>query len=155
DLNILSLERIERIEIVRGSATVAQAEAIAGLIHLHTLRAAEGPSVGAGAGATIGGDGLRAVHAGLSGTDWSLAASDREDGDGRRGFQGVRAFDAAWERELQPALSLRAAFGYSDSEGRGFPDDSGGPRYAVVRELDEREARARQFSLQARYRPTV
>lgn len=151
DLNTLSLERIERIEIVRGSASVAHAEAIAGLIHLHTRRAATGATVGV----AIGGDGLRAVQAGLSGTDWSLSASDREDGDGRRGFQGVRAFDAAWERELAAALSLRAAFGYSDSEGRGFPDDSGGPRYAVLRDLDERHATVRQFSLQARYRPAV
>ncbi len=151
DLNTLSLERIERIEIVRGSASVAHAEAIAGLVHLHTRRAATGAS----AGVAIGGDGLRAMHAGLSGQDWSLAASDREDGDGRRGFQGVHAFDAAWERDLLPALTLRAAFGYSGSEGRGFPDDSGGPRHAVLRTLDERQARARQFSLQARYRPEV
>ncbi|WP_202842349.1 TonB-dependent receptor plug domain-containing protein [Luteimonas saliphila] len=151
DLNTLSLERIERIEIVRGSASVAHAEAIAGLVHLHTRRAAEGAS----ASVAIGGDGLRSRHAGLSGGGWSLAASDREDGDGRHGFQGVRAFDAAGEREVLPALSLRAAFGYSDSEGRGFPDDSGGPRYAVLRELDDRHARARQVSLQARYRPAV
>src|SRR5690606_29423380 len=151
DLNSLSLERIERIEIVRGSASVAHAEAIAGLVHLHTRREAQGAS----AGVAIGGDGLRAIDAGLSGEGWTLAASDREDGDGRDGFQAVRAFDAAWDRELTPALSLRAAFGYSDSEARGFPDDSGGPHYAVIRTLDERDARARQFSLQARYRPTV
>src|SRR5690606_29168002 len=82
-------------------------------------------------------------------------ASDREDGDGRRGFQGLRAFDASWAHELAPVLSLRAAFGYSDSEGRGFPDDSGGPQHALIRELDERQSRTRQFSLQARYRPGV
>ena len=67
----------------------------------------------------------------------------------------MRTFDAAWEGGLTSALSLRAALGYSDSEGRGFPDDSGGPHYAVLRELDEREARARQFSLQARYWPAT
>ncbi len=150
DLNTLSLERIERIEIVRGSASVAHAEAIAGLIHLHTREAP-----GASAGVAIGGDGLRAIDAHLSASGWTLAASDRAGGDGRRGFQDVRAFDAAWQRELAPALSLRAAFGYSDSEARGFPDDSGGPRYAVIRELDERDARARQFSLQAHHRPGV
>ncbi len=151
DLNSLSLERIERIEIVRGSASVAHAEAIAGLIHLHTRRTAPGAS----AGVAIGGDGLRAFNASVSGEGWTLTASDREDGDGRNGFQAVRAFDAAWDRELTPALSLRAAFGYSDSEARGFPDDSGGPHHALIRELDERDARVRQLSLQARYRPTV
>src|SRR5690606_41621193 len=67
----------------------------------------------------------------------------------------VRAFDGAWQRELTPACALRAACGSSDSEAGGFPDDSGGPRYAVIRELDERDARASQFSLQARYRPSV
>lgn len=151
DLNTLSLERIERIEIVRGSASVAQAEAIAGVIHLHTRSAGSDGS----AGVAVGGDGLRTLHAGLSGNGWSLAASDREDGDGSRGFQAVRGFDAAWEGELRPPLSLRAAFGYSDSEARGFPDDSGGPRHAVLRELDDRQSIARQFSLQARYRPAL
>src|SRR5690606_29862300 len=151
DLNALSLERIERIEIVRGSASVAHGEAIAGVVHLHTRRGGQGAS----AGLAIGGDGLRAVHAGLSGEGWSLAASDREDGEGHRGVQGVRAFDAAWQRELVPALSLRAAVGYTDSDARGFPDDSGGSRYAVLRDLDQRRARARQFSLQARYRTAV
>lgn len=151
DLNTLSLERIERIEIVRGSASVAHGEAIAGLVHLHTRRGGQGAS----AGVAVGGDGLRAVDAGLSGGGWSLAASDREEGDGRRGHQAVRAFDAAWERALVPALSLRAAVGYTDSVGRGFPDDSGGPRFAVRRELDERQARARQWSLRAQYRPAV
>src|SRR5690606_2559355 len=113
DLNTLSLERIERIEIVRGSASVAHAEAIAGVVHLHTGRGANG----ARAGVTAGGDGLRAIHAGLSGAGWNLAASDREDGDGRVGVQGVRTFDAAWEGGLTSALSLRAGLGYSDSEG--------------------------------------
>src|SRR5690606_5369945 len=65
DLNALSLERIERIEIVRGSASVAHGEAIAGLVHLRTGRAATGAS----AGVAIGGDGLRAMHAGLSSQD--------------------------------------------------------------------------------------
>ena len=151
DLNSLALERVERIEIVRGSASVAQAEAMAGVIHIHTRPAADGAS----AGVAVGGDDLRAVRAGLSGRDWSLAASDREEGDGHGGFQGVRAFDAAWERQLQPALWLRAAFGYGDSEGRGFPDESGGPRHAVLRALEERAAATRQFSLQGRYRPAV
>jgi len=149
DLNALSLERVERIEIVRGSASVAQAEVMAGLIHIHTRRA----SPGASAGVAVGGDGLRAVHAGLSGHGWSVSASDRSDGDGRRGAQDVRAFDAAWERHLHPSLSVRAGFGYTQGQSRGFPDDSGGPRHAVLRELDQREASSRQFSLQGTYRP--
>ncbi|MBB6066203.1 outer membrane cobalamin receptor [Pseudoxanthomonas broegbernensis] len=151
DLNTLALEEIERIEIVRGNASVAHAEAVAGLVHVFTRRPAEGAS----AGIAAGGDGLRAVRAGLSGQGWRIAASDREDGDGRRGFQGVRAFDAGWARELGQALSLRAAFRYGDSRGRGFPDDSGGPRHAVLRELDARSATTRQFSLMGEFRPAA
>src|SRR5690606_20411926 len=57
--------------------------------------------------------------------------------------------------ELRPALSIRAAAGYGDSVARGFPDDSGGPRHAVLRELEEREARTRHVSLQAEWRPAL
>ncbi|WP_027073046.1 TonB-dependent receptor [Luteimonas sp. J29] len=151
DLNTLSLEQVERIEIVRGAASVAHAEAIAGVVHVHTRR----PASGASAGAAVGGDGLRAVHAVLSGDGWRLAASDRSDGDGDIGSHDLRALDASWAGELRPALSIRAAAGYGDSVARGFPDDSGGPRHAVLRELEEREARTRHVSLQAEWRPAL
>lgn len=79
----------------------------------------------------------------------------REEGDSQRGSHQAHTFDAAWERQLHPSLGLRVAFGYGDSEGRGFPDDSGGPRYAVLRTLDRREATTRQFSLQGTHRPGI
>jgi outer membrane cobalamin receptor len=151
DLNTLPLERIERIEIVRGNASVANPDAMAGLVHIFTRRQGEGAS----AAVAAGGDGLRSLQAGLSGEGWRLAASDHEDGDGERGFQSVRAFDAGWDRELGAAVSLGAAFAWSDSEGRGFPDDSGGPRYAVLRDLDQRNGTSRQFSVTGQFRPVL
>jgi outer membrane cobalamin receptor len=149
DLNTLALERIERIEIVRGNASIANPDAMAGLVHIFTRR----PRGGASAAVAAGGDGLRSLHAGLSGDSWRLSASDHEDGDGEQGFQAVRAFDAGWERELGTVVSVGAAFAWSDNRGRGFPDDSGGPRHAVLRDLDQRNGTSRQFSLTGQLRP--
>src|SRR5690606_20070864 len=129
--------------------SVAHAEAIAGVVHVHTRR----PASGASADAAVGADGLRAVHAALSGDGWRLAASDRSDGAGDIDSHDLRALDASWAGELRPALSIRAAAGYGDSVARGFPDDSGGPRPAVLRGLEERAARTRHVPPRAARRP--
>lgn len=151
DLNTLSTDDIERIEIVRGNASVANVEAMAGLIHIFTRRAA----AGAGAGASIGGDGLRGGQAAWSGDGWRIGATQREDGDGSDGFHRSRAANAGWEHDFGEATSLRAALRASDSENRGFADDSGGARYAVLRALDVRRSETRQLSLRGEFRPAA
>lgn len=147
DLNTLSVDDVERIEIVRGSASVANAEAIAGLIHVFTRRA----TTGGAAGAALGGDGLRSAHASWAADGPRLGASWREDGDRAEGYARVRAVSASWDADFDAPLSLRAAARVADSAQRGFPDDSGGLRYAVQRALDARDGKTRQLSLRGEY----
>lgn len=146
DLNTLSVDDIERIEIVRGSASVANAEAIAGLIHVFTRRA----TAGAAAGAALGGGGLRGAHASWVAEGLRLGASTREDGERAEGYARTRAANASWDGVFD-TLSLRAAARVADSAQRGFPDDSGGLRYAVQRALDTRDGKTRQLSLRGEY----
>jgi len=147
DLNTLSVDDVERIEIVRGNASVANAEAIAGLIHVFTRRA----TAGAAAGAAFGGDGLRSAHASWAGDGPRVGASWREEGDRAQGHARSRAANASWDFGNDGPLSLRAAARVAASALRGFPDDSGGSRYAVLRMLDAREGKSRQVSLRGEY----
>jgi outer membrane cobalamin receptor len=151
DLNTLSTDDIERIEIVRGNASVANVEAMAGLIHIFTRRT----TAGTGAGISAGGDGLRGGQAAWSGDGWRIGATQREDGDGSEGSHRSRAVNAGWEHDVGQATSLRAAIRVSDSDNRGFADDSGGARYAVLRTLDLRRSETRQLSLRGEFRPTA
>ncbi|MFZ5635038.1 MAG: TonB-dependent receptor plug domain-containing protein [Pseudomonadota bacterium] len=143
DLNTLSADDIERIEIVRGNASVANAEAMAGLIHIFTRRGASG------AGAFYGGDGLRGAQAAWGGDALRFGVAHREDGDGADGFNRVRAANGAWEQDIGERVRVQAAARYSDSENLGYPDDSGGPRRATLRGLESRRADSRQVSLRA------
>lgn len=145
DLNTLSTGDIERIEIVRGNVSVVHAEALAGLIHIFTRRGRSVPIVGV----SVGGDGLRAAHASWSGAQARLGGSHREDGDGAGGFSRVRAANAGFDQSFGTRVQLRADARVSDSEQRAFPDDSGGVRLAVIRELETRRARSHQLSVDA------
>ncbi len=147
DLGSLSIDDVERIEIVRGNASVANAEAIAGLIHIFTRRDAPGGEAGVG----FGGSDLRAAHARLAATTTQLSAAWREDGDGSGGFARTRTANLAWQPRLHEKLALNMAARLGDSAQRGFPDDSGGPRFAERRLLDHRSGDTRQLSLRAEF----
>ena len=151
DLNTLSTDDVERIEVVRGNASVVNLEAMAGLIHIFTRRAAPGAS----AGGSVGGDALRGGQASWSGTGLRLSATQRDDSGDAGAFNRTRAANAGWEHAVGDVLSLRAAVRFSDSDNRGFPDDSGGARYAMVRDLESRRSDSRQFSVRGEFRPAA
>jgi vitamin B12 transporter len=155
DLNTLTSDDIERIEIVRGNASVVNSDAMAGLIHIFTRRAGSGDVSGGALGAGFGGDGLRAGHAGWSGGGWRIGATQREDGDDAGGFNRTRAANAGWERDVSETLDLQASLRFGHSENRGFADDSGGARYAVIRDLDVRRSDSQQLSLRGEFRPAA
>ncbi len=145
DLNTLSTDDIERIEIVRGNVSVANAEAMAGLIHIFTRRGAAGTSLAL----SYGSDGLRGAQASWAGDGLRVSATHREDSNDDGGFNRTRAINGGWDSRVGEHVNLRAAARYSDSVNTGFPDDSGGARYAVIRKLESRQADSRQFSLRA------
>jgi vitamin B12 transporter len=145
DLNTLSSDDIERIEIVRGNASVVNAEAMAGLIHIFTRRATAGSRFGS----SVGGDGLRGAQASWSGAGLSTSITHREDGDGTDGEQRTRSANAAWEHMIGDRATVGATLRVSDSSNFGFPDDSGGERYAALRQMESRDSDSHQLALRS------
>lgn len=148
DLNALSVDDIERIEIVRGNAAVANAEAMAGVIHLFTRRRGRDGAVGA----AYGSEGLRSGRAAWSGEHLRLSASHREQGERDSGFGRIRAFNASGVWAVGDAFEFDIAARVSQSLGLGFPDDSGGEQHAALRTLESRRGESVQLFATARMR---
>lgn len=148
DLNTLSTGDVERIEIVRGNVSVVHAEALAGLIHIFTRRAAGAAGTGE-AGVAAGGGGLRSAQAGFAGGNLRGSISHREDGDGANGFNRTQSVNAGWETALARNGLVALTARLSDSLNRAFPDDSGGQQLAVRRALESRSAQSHQLAARA------
>ncbi|MFZ6657663.1 TonB-dependent receptor plug domain-containing protein [Undibacterium sp. TJN19] len=142
DLNTLTTADIERIEIVRGNASVVHAEAIAGLIHIFTRRTPNQGSISLGAG----GNHLRSAQASYAGNNFSGSISDREEGDSTLGFNRTRSVNGAWQQSLERNGYVSLTARHNDSLNLAFPDDSGGELYAVRRNLESRRADSTQAS---------
>ncbi len=141
DLNALASDDIERIEIVRGNASVVNAEAMAGSIHIFTRRR------GDAFGAYAGGDGLRGALGAWRGERVWANVAQREEGDRLDAFHRTRGANGGWAQEFGETARIEATARYAESVALGFPDDSGGARYAQLRTLESRRGDSRQFSL--------
>lgn len=129
DLGSLDPQAIERMEVLPGaSSALYGADAMAGVVGIRSM----GPQ---GTGQTLrggaGGLGYKTVSATHDGSALRTDAGVLEDG-GRAdlGFRRVRSVSL---RSRQ--VSLRAW----QHETRAFPEDSGGPRFAVLREQERRD----------------
>jgi outer membrane cobalamin receptor len=145
DLNSLSLDDIERIEVVRGNTSVAHGEALAGVVQLFTAAAGESRRVAG----EVGGNGLRATSASFRTPQWRLSASHSQDGEYEAGTTRVDALNAG-SRHAFGDTTLRLDARLTESANRSFPDDSGGLRLAVNRSLEADNARSGQVSAQLR-----
>ena len=146
DLNSLSLDDIERIEVVRGNTSVAHGEAMAGVVALYT---AAGGAEHRRVRSEAGGDGLRALAASFKSPSWRLSASHRQDGVRETGSMRVDALNLGFREQMQESavqVDLRLAQGLQ----RSFPDDSGGARLASARGLESNDFQSRQLSGQVR-----
>jgi vitamin B12 transporter len=147
DLNSLSLDDIERIEVVRGNTSVAHGEALAGVVQLFTAtQAGERRRVAS----EVGGNGLRALSASFKSPSWRVSASHRQDGDELAGSIRTESLNFGYRQQLG-ASALRLDFRLAESVNRSFPDDSGGARFAVNRSLETNDSMARQLSAQLRH----
>jgi vitamin B12 transporter len=144
DLNTLTLDDVERIEVVRGNSTVAHSEALAGVVQIFTR--APRDTAPARVTAEAGGQGLAAASASIAHGPWHAGVAQREDGEASiSGFSRTRAANFGF-RDRWGGTHLNAQLRLADSKNLGFPDDSGGPLYAVNRTLEERRADAQQLA---------
>lgn len=143
DLNSINVDSIERIEVVRGpQSAIYGADAVAGVINIITLRPAQGHQEMASA--TIGDEGYQQAGVSALGagdnTDYALQARVRDTGEPVEG-SGAEDTEINVRLGWQPteAHKLIASARYFDGERNNYPEQSGGPEYALSPALDYTE----------------
>lgn len=142
DFSTLSPDNIERIEIVRDPmSSLYGSDALSGVINIITKKGEGKPE--AFAEGSLGRYGQYSFLGGVSGGgelyNYSLSGSYLDDGEqvegssfkspsftGRLGVLNNRNFE------------ISSTVRYSHVESSSFPDDSGGPEFAVIRSVDRR-----------------
>lgn len=149
DFSYLDIASVERVEIVRGPmSAVYGSDALAGVINIVTRSDIDGAQVSA----EIGGHGLKSARAALGGSSGKVTGTIavrtlQEDGDIEGasyedwGVDGSLSLDVGQSREA--GLQLR----YQDAKSTSFPEDSGGPLFAVIRDVDRRAVEESQVRL--------
>jgi hypothetical protein len=143
DFTLLGTGDAARVDVLSGpSSTIYGADALSGVVSIRfdAPRDKSGASarmgLGSGGRFEVGG---RAFVSGKAGS-LVLAGSARDTGDFLSGTtsQGQSAMISA-APNLGDAISLDLFGFYGASQGRGFPEDSGGPELAVIRDPETRD----------------
>jgi vitamin B12 transporter len=135
DFSTLDVADVERVEIARGPySAVYGGDALAGVVNIVTRHAPRDSTTAARE---------LALSAGgpLAGGNWSLGASDANEGEVVRGnqFESQRV-SGNFDTQIGNATTLFVTGRYSESEREGWPDDSGGYEFAAIRETEHRTA---------------
>lgn len=143
DLSTIPLDQIDRIEIVRGPLSAFYgSEAMAGAINLITKSGAQAPSIRVrGEGGRF--DSLKGLlQAGGSVGPLSANISLSHSQTGEQVEKDAFSMNSiGWNLGLQPDPNwdFRLTGQYTDSTVRSFPEGSGGPRLALLRETEQRK----------------
>lgn len=156
DLGSINVDSIERIEVVRGpQSAIYGADALAGVINIISLRPKEGHQQTLSASAGDDGyqqAGISALGANSSGFDYSFQARARDSGEP---VEGSEAKDSEISLRLgwkpSEVHSLFASFRYFDGERTSFPEQSGGPEFAVLRLLDNTDFKDKSAAVGWKY----
>jgi vitamin B12 transporter len=143
DFSTLSTDNIDRIEIVRGPlSAIYGSDALSGAINIITRR--DAPQPGGSLEVSGGRFGYyRAIGEGagaLGPMDYAVSGSYLDNGAPIEGseFAGS-AFHANVGFLLSDHMELRSVLRYTRHHAESFPDDSGGPTFAVLRDVDKRD----------------
>lgn len=155
DFSALPLAQVERIEIIRGAqSSVYGSDGLGGVVAISTRQ----PSTSGGSvDVALGESGFRRSSVSLSSslTDASqvnVTAASEDDGEMPAGNAFTNdSLTVAYNLNAGEALSLSVRGLFSSTESQAFPDDSGGQRFSVLRELGNRETDQRALSASARY----
>ncbi len=152
DFSTLNIDDIERIEVLRGpSSSVYGTDALSGAINVvtrggtDTLTGVIDTEIGGGAYQRAG---LRVSGPATESSRFSIGVGVIEDGDSDspdqfRGNSVTAKLDLA--RDSRTNVSIYAR--YATAESSGFPESSGGPRLAVIRDLASRDSEDNAMSL--------
>jgi outer membrane cobalamin receptor len=142
DFSTLSTETIERIEVVRGPLSVRYgSDAVSGVINIITRQGSAEPVISAEAS---GGrdDYVRTLmqwRGQLGEADYALSGAYLDNGEPVEGSEfRSTTLQANLGVPLSDTMELRWSWGYTRSDHESFPDASGGPEFAVLRDVDKR-----------------
>jgi vitamin B12 transporter len=143
DFSTLSTDSIERIEIVRGPlSAVYGSDAMGGVINIITRRGAGAPSssVEGTAGRFDHYRALLQTGGTLGILDYAASGSYLDNGRAVEGdrFVGETVYANLGVRPTD-GIELRWVLYYAHSRRKAFPDDSGGPEFAVLRMVEKRD----------------
>ncbi len=141
DLSTLDVANVERVEIVRGPmSAIYGSDALAGVVNIVTPRGASE----AVRGVEVSGGPAGYRHAvlraqGVSGdAEYSLSGSYFDSGTATEGSALVnQTIRGSFGGRVTRWIGLRSTVSYTDGHRETFPEDSGGPSFAVLREVEE------------------
>jgi outer membrane receptor for ferrienterochelin and colicin len=142
DFSTLEVADIERIYIVRGPlSAIYGGNALAGVINVVTRRAPQDAAVSGEV--SVGSEELHRVALRTGATSgsasWDLSVSEADDGEQITGDRfRVQQISAGYSYVNQQGTEVRLTARHSEADRAAFPDDSGGPRLAVLRDLNRR-----------------
>ena len=158
DLSSISVDEVERIEIVRGSSSAQfGADAMGGTVNIVTRRAAAGRTSVEGRIAGGGQDyesGGISAYGGFTRLLVAAGASFQEDGrveDG--GTVSLRTADASLRWNMPGSLEASLIARHGERDSTAFPESSGGVQLAINRELEHRIARDTLLSASVVWKP--
>ncbi|MFQ5882793.1 MAG: TonB-dependent receptor [Candidatus Methylomirabilales bacterium] len=143
DFSTLDVGSVERVEIVSGPlSSVYGSDAMGGVINIVTRQGTAEPEFSVEAEGGRHGYYRTAFEArGPLGTgDYALNAAYVDNGSPVEGSAFIsKSFNASVNIPPSDTTWLRLVSRYADSNSKTFPDDSGGPDFAVLRDVDERD----------------
>jgi len=153
DIGSLEQAQIGRVETVFGAMSpVYGSDALSGVVNFITrdsgsgsdLRVETGTQGYSSAGGFYGGS-LANVDVGLG------AYVTDDDGDVEGASYNARGLNGKFSTAFAGAGTADLSLGYQKTASTGFPEDSGGPERAVIRELDTRDIREMRTGLDIGY----
>lgn len=153
DLGNLEQVQIERLETILGAMSpIYGSDALSGVVNFIT----RGSDSGSDISLEVGTDGYGSVSGfyggSLANIDVGIGAHVTNDDGAVAGasYQG-RGLNGRFSAEFTGAGTAALSLGYQETEGTSFPEDSGGPRLAVIRELDSRDVQEARAGLDVGY----
>lgn len=149
DLNAINIESIERIEIIRGAqSAVYGSDALAGVIHIITQPPGKSTVT---VNASVGTDDYASVGVNAAGKVSDIGyAFGIQTKDAGEPVPGSTAKNTEFTSRLnwqQENNSVSFNYRYLDGERTSFPEQSGGPDFAVGRELDRSDYKDQSAAL--------
>ncbi len=153
DIGNLEQAQIGRIETIFGAMSpVYGSDALSGVIHFITRDSDAGSDISVVAGTQGYGSASGFYGGSLATIDVGLGAYVTDDDGAVDGasYKG-RGLNGKFSAEFAGAGTARLSLGYQKTESTSFPEDSGGPELAVIRELDTRDVQEARVGLDLDY----